>query len=242
MTRVTIPEAPTTTSIFTVTDAVILRPLPYEEPDRLVRVFVTDLNRGVSQTSHDGAGYMDLRDQSESFDGVAAYRGLSVNLVGGEVLAWGRGKDVPELRHRAPSADHIPRVRVLRCRNHPGWGVLAFRVELAGRSVVYASDIEGGGGTDGNRLAAFCRECDILIHDAQYLPAEYAGKGGGRRGFGHSTFEMACDLASRARAGRLMLFHFSPDHDDSLVARMERAARSLFPGAEAAREGLVIDL
>jgi ribonuclease BN (tRNA processing enzyme) len=165
------------------------------------------------------------------------------NLEGGEIIAWGRGQDRPELRKRAPSTQNLPRVRVLRCRNHPGWGVLAFRVELAGRSLVYASDIEDSRGEDGKRLAAFCRDCDILVHDTQYLPAEYAGNGdGGRRGFGHSTFEMACELASRARARRLMLYHFSPDHDDRQVARVERAARRLFPGAEAAREGLIIDL
>ena len=83
-----------TTSIFTVTDAVILRPLPYEEPDRLVRVFVTDPGRGVTQTSHDGAGYLDLRGQSESFDGIAAYRGLSINLVGGDLPVRKRGSSV----------------------------------------------------------------------------------------------------------------------------------------------------
>jgi phosphoribosyl 1,2-cyclic phosphodiesterase len=161
------------------------------------------------------------------------------NLEGGEVITWGRGKAVPQVRRRASSARDLPRVRVLRCRNHPGWGVLAFRVELGGRSMVYASDIEG---QDGSSLAAFCRDCDLLVHDAQYLPAEYWGEGGGRKGFGHSTFEMACDLAARARARRLLLYHFSPDHDDRLVARVERAARSLFPGAGAAREGLVLDL
>lgn len=164
------------------------------------------------------------------------------NLEGGEILAWGRGSAAPEIRRRAPSDSHLPRVRVLRCRNHPGWGVLAFRVELAGRSLVYASDIEGSDGVDGKHLLAFCRDCDILVHDAQYLPTEYAGVGGGRKGFGHSTFEMACDLAARARARRLMLYHFNPDHYDGLVARLERAARTLFPAAEAAREGLVIDL
>lgn len=174
-------------------------------------------------------------------DSLAATVRIS-NLEGSEILAWGRGKDAPELRQRAPAARGLPRVRVLRCRNHPGWGVLAFRVELDGRSLVYATDIEGSDGEDGRRLAAFCRDCDLLVHDAQYLPGEYSGQGGGRRGFGHSTFEMACELAIRARARRLMLYHFSPDHDDTMVARVERAARSLFPGAEAAREGLVIDL
>jgi len=164
------------------------------------------------------------------------------NLEGGEILVWGRGSAAPEIRRRAPSASHLPRVRVLRCRNHPGWGVLAFRVELAGRSVVYASDIEGSAGETGKQLVSFCRNCDILVHDAQYLPTEYAGENGGRIGFGHSTFEMACDLAARARVRRLMLYHYNPDHDDNLVARVERAARSLFPGAEAAREGLVIEL
>ncbi len=164
------------------------------------------------------------------------------NLDGGEIISWGRGSAGPELRQRASSARDLPRVRVLRCRNHPGWGVLAFRVELGGRSLVYASDIEGTGGRDGSRLVTFCRDCDLLVHDAQYLPTEYAGRDGGRKGYGHSTFEMACDLATRARVQRLMLYHFSPDHDDQLVTRMERAARSLFPGAGAAREGQVISL
>jgi len=174
-------------------------------------------------------------------DGMAATIDIG-NLEGGEIIAWGRGRQAPELRRRAPSATKQPRVRVLRCRNHPGWGVLAFRVELDGRSLVYASDIEGSGDDGGKRLAAFCRDCDVLIHDAQYLPAEYHGRDGDRRGYGHSTFEMACDLALRARARRLLLYHFNPEHDDGLVARVERAARTMFSAAAAAREGLVIDL
>lgn len=174
-------------------------------------------------------------------EGMAADVEIS-NLEGGEVLAWGRGRQAPECRRRAPSSGKGPRVRVLRCRNHPGWGVLVFRVELGGRSLVYASDIEGSGEDGGKRLAAFCRDCDLLVHDAQYLPAEYHGRDADRRGYGHSTFEMACELAARARVRRLLLYHFNPEHDDALVARVERAARALFPAAEAAREGLVIDL
>jgi len=165
------------------------------------------------------------------------------NLDGGEIIAWPRNSAIPELRQRAPGARDLPRVRVLRCSNHPGWGVLAFRVELGGRSLVYASDIEGNEGENGRLLAAFCRDCDLLIHDAQYLPAEYSGQDGiSRRGFGHSTFEMACQLATRARARRLLLYHHSPDRDDDMVSRVELAARTLFPDTGAAREGQVIDL
>jgi len=162
------------------------------------------------------------------------------NLEGGETITFEPDSHEPVISRRVPTDSDQPIVRVLRCHNHPGWGVLVFRVTHGGRSVVYASDIEGPG--EGSHLVDFCAGSDILIHDAEYLPAEYDGSDGCRKGYGHSTFEMACDLATRAAVGRLFLYHFSPEHDDRLVARMERAARSLFPGVAVAREGLVITL
>src|SRR5271170_6911047 len=66
------------TAIFTVANALLLRPLPYQDPDQLVRV----------ATERDRAGYLSLpfftalRDHNRSFSGVAAYGQESFNLTG----------------------------------------------------------------------------------------------------------------------------------------------------------------
>ncbi len=69
------------TSIFTVANAVIFRPLPYPDADRLMALSGTD----PEETGRDrisGADYLDLRDRSEAFEEIAAYRRLDFNLVG----------------------------------------------------------------------------------------------------------------------------------------------------------------
>jgi putative ABC transport system permease protein len=70
------------TAIFSVVDAVLLRPLPWPDPDRLVIVYGA---RGENRTG--GAAYLDYRDwreQSSAFEELGVIRGQSVNLTGGE--------------------------------------------------------------------------------------------------------------------------------------------------------------
>lgn len=70
------------TAIYSVVDAVLLRPLPWPDSDRLVIVFGA---RG-SQTQG-GVAYLDYKDwreQSRSFEELGVIRGQSVNLTGRE--------------------------------------------------------------------------------------------------------------------------------------------------------------
>jgi phosphoribosyl 1,2-cyclic phosphodiesterase len=120
---------------------------------------------------------------------------------------------------------------------HPN-GVLAYRIEAGGRSLVYATDTEHDGGDLDARLLELARGCDLLIYDAQYTAAEWAE----RRGWGHSTPEEGARLAAAAGAGTLVLFHHDPAHDDAQVARMEADTRARFPATVAAREGLRLTL
>jgi phosphoribosyl 1,2-cyclic phosphodiesterase len=120
--------------------------------------------------------------------------------------------------------------------NHPG-GVLGYRLEYAGRSLVYATDTEHFECID-PALRALSQDADLLIYDAQYTPEEYPSK----VGWGHSTFEAACELAESASAKRLLLFHHDPRRADDGVAVIEERARALFAETTAAREGMVIDL
>jgi phosphoribosyl 1,2-cyclic phosphodiesterase len=115
--------------------------------------------------------------------------------------------------------------------SHPN-GVLAWRVEAEGRAVVYATDTEHGGAID-PRLVALARGADLLVHDAQYTDEEYAT----RRGWGHSTWREAVEVARRAEVARLALFHHDPRRDDDTLAIVEDRARACLPGAFAAREG-----
>jgi phosphoribosyl 1,2-cyclic phosphodiesterase len=134
-------------------------------------------------------------------------------------------------------------IRIHKSYAHPG-GVYTYRITWRGRSVVYATDTEGYVGVDRN-LAAFARNADVLIHDAQYSEEHYRGLLAGfpsTQGFGHSTVAMACETAAAAETGELILFHHDPAYADDLVAAQEAAAQKLFPNSHAAHEGLEIRL
>jgi phosphoribosyl 1,2-cyclic phosphodiesterase len=129
----------------------------------------------------------------------------------------------------------------LRNLAHPKGGCVNFRIQANGKSMVYATDVEGFVGGD-SRLVAFARGADLLIHDAQYLPSEYSRMPVPTQGYGHSTFEMACQVAKAAGVGDLALFHHDPSHDDEAVRQKEADARRLFPRTFAAHEGMEVRL
>jgi hypothetical protein len=79
-----------TTAIFTVVNGVILRPLPYRDPDRLVTAWETNSSLNFSGRPPDCFGfspgnYLDLREQNRSFEQVGAFTTDSFNLTGGTV-------------------------------------------------------------------------------------------------------------------------------------------------------------
>lgn len=68
------------TAIFTVTDSVILRPLPYPEPDRLVRIWET--TPGGEDFSVSEPNFLDFRSQNRTLTELAALRETTVALTG----------------------------------------------------------------------------------------------------------------------------------------------------------------
>lgn len=132
----------------------------------------------------------------------------------------------------AAPAEWLVKITAMRTYMHPKGGAFFYRFDTpAGNAVVIASDTEGYAGGD-HRLIEFARGADVLFHDAQYLPEEYPRF----QGFGHSTYEMACDVAQRAGVKTLLLGHHDPRYDDATLRELEARARAIFPGAELAVE------
>jgi predicted permease len=75
------------TTIFTLINAVLLHPLPVEDPSQLVSVWTSDERNagngafGFLQTS--ALNYRDYRDKNEVFSGLAAHQGIPLNISGG---------------------------------------------------------------------------------------------------------------------------------------------------------------
>jgi putative ABC transport system permease protein len=70
------------TAIFSVVNAVLLRPLPFPNPDSLVALFETDTQRARSRGSHSYPNFFDIRSQNTSFERVAAYYSSDFILTG----------------------------------------------------------------------------------------------------------------------------------------------------------------
>src|ERR1044072_2500096 len=67
------------TAIFSVVNAILLRPLPYKNPDRIVMVWMSNPKLGVTEDWHSYPNYVDYRDQNSTFEEIAAFNDRSFN-------------------------------------------------------------------------------------------------------------------------------------------------------------------
>ena len=159
----------------------------------------------------------------------------------------------------------LGRARVTSTRlNHP-WIALAYRVDLEGRSVVYASDTAPftdilfehefigqppapGEPVDPGKavrlkamrdaLVDLFRGADLLIYDTQFTPEEYRQK----PHWGHSTPDDAIAIAREADVKTLALYHYAPhrtdDEQDAILEHYRDALRGQRLQLVGAYEGL----
>jgi putative ABC transport system permease protein len=81
------------TAIFTVVNAVLLRALPYDHAEQIVRLGSANLQRGTRLGTLSPQDFYDYRDRNTVFESIAAYDGWSPSLTGTgepERLAAGR--------------------------------------------------------------------------------------------------------------------------------------------------------
>ena len=69
-----------TTATFTITDHVLIRPLPFPDSERLVNVWQS--SPGYTRVETSPANYRDFKHESRSFEAMAAFTAASLNLVG----------------------------------------------------------------------------------------------------------------------------------------------------------------
>ncbi|MBW1791921.1 MAG: hypothetical protein JRJ14_06605 [Deltaproteobacteria bacterium] len=63
-----------------------------------------------------------------------------------------------------------------------------------------------------------------------------------KKGWGHSSWEQALEVAEKAEVKKIALFHHDPEHNDSFLLNMEKECQKRFSDAFLAREGEVIEL
>jgi len=149
--------------------------------------------------------------------------------------------------------NHNPggRIESIKCHsialNHPNGGY-GFKFLCDGKVICFFPDNEirhkHKGGLTVKKYAAFCKNADLLIHDAQYTEDDYTRT----KSWGHSTFRDAVDLAIEAGAKRLGLFHHDPDRSDYDIKRQVDICREYISEQKvnldcfACAEGMVIKL
>ncbi len=83
------------TAMFSVVNGVLLQPLPYREPDRLVTVCESNPRLGWAQSVTSLGSYFDWREQSDGFEGLAA------------ISAGGKGALTGEQNSEMPASAYV---------------------------------------------------------------------------------------------------------------------------------------
>jgi len=127
---------------------------------------------------------------------------------------------------------------------HPQGG-LGFRFREGNKTLVFLTDNELDVAEKSfSDYITFCQGADILIHDSHYTPKEITR----HRGWGHSDYQSAIDLALKANVKKLVLFHHAPERKDSDMIKLTILCQDLIKGKnvdleiEAAKENSVLVL
>ena len=119
---------------------------------------------------------------------------------------------------------------------HPG-GAYGYRIERNGKIFVFCTDVEHGDSID-EKVVQLADGADLLVHDAQYTSEELKEK----KGWGHSSYEQAIEVAEKAGVKLLAITHHDPDHDDEFLKRKEKDCQSKFKNCIFAREKMEIEI
>ena len=115
--------------------------------------------------------------------------------------------------------------------NHPN-GATGYRIEYEGKALCYITDTEHVIDSPDDKILGLIEGADLVIYDSTYTDDEFAA----HVGWGHSTWQEAIRLCRAAHVKKLAIFHHDPNHEDSFMREVERAARKQWDQATVARE------
>jgi phosphoribosyl 1,2-cyclic phosphodiesterase len=148
----------------------------------------------------------------------------------------------------APEEWEVEGFRVLaRELPHKGGRTFGYRIDDGHSTLAYMPDHcptmlgpgEDGFGEYHPAALELARNADVLVHDALLFPEELAAEAD----FGHAVADYAVELARRAGARAVSLFHHRHDRtDDALDALAGRLGGGNNPAVSVAAEGTVLEL
>ena len=113
---------------------------------------------------------------------------------------------------------------------HPG-PTVGYRITGDGATLCYIPDHEPALGAENfcdepNWLSGYdlAQGADLLIHDSQYTPEQYANF----VGWGHSSIEDALAFATAAKVRHFVAFHHDPSHTDAILETLYSDVRERF--------------
>lgn len=143
--------------------------------------------------------------------------------------------DTPPCPHLAKAGIRITTLAL----NHPDRAT-AYRVDFAGHSACYVTDVEHLADGLDQALIAFIKDADLFIYDSTFDDRDFHRF----KGWGHSTWQQAVRLADAANVKQLALFHHDPGSTDDVLDARAKELDVLRPngGGIISQEGMVIDL
>jgi len=119
---------------------------------------------------------------------------------------------------------------------HPN-SATSYRATIDNYSIVYTTDCEHPANKLNSNVLSIAQNADILIHDTHFKKSDLES----HRGWGHSSWNEAILVATKAKVKTLCLFHYNPSYDDKTVRNIELKAKQNFPNTIASKQGLKID-
>jgi phosphoribosyl 1,2-cyclic phosphodiesterase len=190
---------------------------PAYDPERTFTIAIYGKDRKINSL----ANIFQIQMQEEYFP-------VQVDKMGANLIFW--QPDVSS--YTAPSGVYVEAKR----HNHPG-GAYGYRITEGDKTLVYCTDVEYDDGIDPD-VVNLAKNADLLIHEAQYSPEELEKK----KGWGHSTWEQAVEVAKQAGVKTLALSHHDPEHNDAFLLNMEKQCKKRFAESFFAREGMEIEI
>jgi ribonuclease BN (tRNA processing enzyme) len=106
--------------------------------------------------------------------------------------------------------------------SHPQQGAIYYKITdmYEGTVAVCVWDNESKIGGD-KAVINFAKNADVMLHDTQYTAEEYDSDKMIVQGFGHSTYDMAIENATKAGVPLLYCLHYNPTHTDEKLLSIQ---------------------